>query len=133
MILGDEQRCIVAYLDGLDLTPVPYRDDIRVASSGSGQSIVSCERRKNMSNKQKDEAARLEEQYPGITEQLNQFKEAKLPSCPHCKSVETASVQVGIVGRTMTLAALTKKIKLVPNMGNDKGKFFCNTCKKYFD
>ena len=86
-----------------------------------------------MSNKQEDETRHLEEQYPGITKQLNEFKEARLPSCPHCKSVETASVQVGIIGRTMTLAALTKKIKLVPNRGDNEGKFFCNTCKRFFD
>ena len=86
-----------------------------------------------MSNKQKDETKRLEEQYPGITKQLNEFNKARLPPCPHCQSVETASVQVGIIGRTITLSTLTKKIKLVPNMGDNEGKFFCNTCKKFFD
>lgn len=86
-----------------------------------------------MSNRPKDETKRLEEQYPGITKQIKEFKEARLPPCPHCNSVETASVEVGIIGRVITLAALTKKIKIVPNMGDKKGNFFCKTCNKFFD
>jgi hypothetical protein len=39
----------------------------------------------------------MEEQYPGITEQLNRFDQADLPSCVHCGSVNTASAQVGII------------------------------------
>ena len=73
------------------------------------------------------------EAYPGIEEQLRRFKEAELPSCPHCGSSDTASVQVGVIGRTIYLAASTKKFKLVPNMKDKLGKFFCNNCGKYFD
>jgi len=74
-----------------------------------------------------------EEQYPGITEQIRQFEEMVLPACPHCGSADTASVQVGVIGRTMYIAGKTKKFKLVMNMSNKLGKYFCNQCKKYFD
>ena len=73
------------------------------------------------------------EAYPGVEEQLRRFKEAELPSCPHCGSSDTASVQVGVIGRTIYLAAMTKKFRLVPNMTDKLGKFFCNNCGKYFD
>ena len=75
----------------------------------------------------------VEEQYPGITEQMKLFQEAELPSCPHCGSENTASVQVGIIGRTIKLAASTSKFKLVQNMENKLGEYFCNECRKYFD
>ena len=75
----------------------------------------------------------LEDRYPGITEQLRRFEEAELPSCPHCGSDNSASVQVGVIGRTIYLAASTKKFKLVPNMKDKLGKFFCNACGKFFD
>jgi hypothetical protein len=75
----------------------------------------------------------FEDRYPGITEQLRRFEEAELPSCPHCGSGNTASVQVGVIGRTIYLAASTKKFKLVPNMKDKLGKFFCNACGKFFD
>jgi hypothetical protein len=74
-----------------------------------------------------------EERHPGVTEQLRRFEEAVLPSCPHCGSEDTASVQVGIIGRTMELAASTRKFKLVPNMVNKLGKYFCNECENFFD
>src|SRR5271157_4815733 len=73
------------------------------------------------------------EAYPGVEEQLRRFEEVELPSCPHCGSSDTASVQVGVIGRTIYLAASTKKFHLVPNMTDKLGKFFCNNCGKYFD
>lgn len=75
----------------------------------------------------------LERDYPGITEQYRHFEEAEPPSCSHCGSDDTASIQVGIIGRTIYLAGASKKIKLVPNMSDKKGKYFCNECSKYFD
>ncbi|MEP7134304.1 MAG: hypothetical protein ABI904_05175 [Chloroflexota bacterium] len=75
----------------------------------------------------------LEEQYPGITAQIRRFEEAELPSCPHCGSGATASVQVGLIGRTMCIAGSTKKFKLVMNMADKLGTYFCNECKKFFD
>jgi RNA polymerase-binding transcription factor DksA len=75
----------------------------------------------------------MERQYPGITEQYLRFEEAKLPSCSHCGSRDTASVQVGIIGRTIYLAGASKKFKLVPNISDQKGKYFCNACNKFFD
>jgi hypothetical protein len=90
-----------------------------------------------MTDKKNDEPTpthkSLEEQYPGITEQFTRFEQAELPSCPHCGSVNTASVQVGIIGRTITLSALTRKFKLVPNIEDRLGKYFCNTCGNFFD
>jgi hypothetical protein len=75
----------------------------------------------------------LEDRYPGITEQIRRFKEADLPPCPHCGSGDTASVQAGVIGRTMNIAGSTRKFKLVMNMADKKGEYFCNECKKFFD
>ena len=85
-----------------------------------------------MTDKKKSVSKSTEEQYPGITEQFNHFEQAELPSCPHCGSANTASVQVGIIGRTIMLAGLSKKFKLVPNMKDKQGKYFCNECGKFF-
>ena len=75
----------------------------------------------------------LEEIYPGITEQIRRFVEADLPSCSHCGSEDTASVQVGAVGRAAVIADATKKVKLVPNAKDKLGTYFCNACGKYFN
>jgi len=75
----------------------------------------------------------MERQYPGITQQYLSFDEAELPSCSHCESQDTASVQVGIIGRTIHLAGASRKFKLVPNGSDKKGKYFCNECGKFFD
>ena len=75
----------------------------------------------------------MECQYPGITEQYFRLEEAELPPCSHCGSKDTASVQVGIVGRTIYLAGVSKKFKLVPNVSDRKGKHFCNDCNKFFE
>jgi hypothetical protein len=73
----------------------------------------------------------MEERYPGITEMIKRYKEAALPSCPHCGSVDTANVQVGIIGYKMNIAAATKKFHPVPNVWDRLGKYFCNACGKY--
>ena len=44
----------------------------------------------------------------------------------------SASVQVGVVGITIRLAATCQKFKLIPN-GPPKGEWFCNHCEKFFD
>lgn len=75
----------------------------------------------------------IEEAYPDITKQIRQFEEADLPPCLHCKSDDTAIVRAGVIGRSITIAASTRKLKLVPNKTEDMGTYFCNECKKYFD
>lgn len=70
--------------------------------------------------------------YPGIKEQILRFEEADLPACPHCGSTDTAKVQVGVIGRTISIAVSTTKVKLVGN-GPKPGRWFCNACKKFFD
>lgn len=75
----------------------------------------------------------IEEQYPGIAEQIRKYAEAELPPCSHCGSTDTAAVLVGIVGRTMLIAQSTRKAALVANEKDRLGKFFCNECKKFFD
>jgi hypothetical protein len=74
----------------------------------------------------------LEEQYPGIKEMILQFEAAHLPTCAHCASSNIAKVQVGIIGRTITIAAATTKLKLIPN-GPRPGGYFCNACKAFFN
>lgn len=78
------------------------------------------------------EAKNIEDDYPDITEQIRRFAEAELPSCPHCGSENTASVQVGMVGRAITIAESTPKVKLVPSAKDKLGNYFCNECGKYF-
>ena len=75
----------------------------------------------------------IEKNYPDVTEQIRRFEEAELPACPHCKSPKTAVVRAGVIGRSLTIAASTTKIKLVLNITNKMGTYFCNECKKYFD
>ena len=79
------------------------------------------------------EATNIEDNYPDITEQIRRFAEAELPSCPHCGSDNTASVQVGMIGRAITIAESTPKVKLVPNAKDKLGLYFCNECGKYFN
>ena len=74
---------------------------------------------------------RMESSYPGIAEQIHHFDTAELPSCPHCESSDSATVQVGVVQRATNIAAATTKFRLVPN-GPKPGPYFCNDCKRYF-
>ena len=99
-------------------------------TSESADKIVE-ERKKDKSKK----SSRLdwEERYPGITEQIQRYSEAELPSCPHCKSDDTAIVRAGVIGRSITIAGSTRKLKLVLNKTDEMGTYFCNECKKYFD
>jgi hypothetical protein len=75
----------------------------------------------------------MERQHTGLVKTIMQFENAELPACPHCMSGNTAEVQVGIIGRTIYLASATTKAKLVPNVVNKLGKYFCNACHKFFD
>jgi hypothetical protein len=70
--------------------------------------------------------------YPGITRQVRYFEEAKFPSCAHCGSTDTASVQIGVIGRTIAIACRTRKFHLIAN-GPRSGKYYCHNCKQYFD
>ena len=81
----------------------------------------------------KKKAPDIEKNYPGVTKQIRQFEEAELPSCPYCKSDDTAMVRAGVIGRSITVAASTRKMKLVPNITDEMGAFFCRNCERYFD
>jgi len=74
----------------------------------------------------------MENQHPGIKETILYFENAKLPSCPHCGSENTADVQCGIIGRTIYIATATTKFKLIPNPPKP-GSYFCNNCKEFFN
>jgi len=73
----------------------------------------------------------MERQHPGITEQIWRFENADLPPCPSCGSTDTASVQVGVIGRTIYLATATTKFFLIPN-GPKKGSYYCRSCRQFF-
>jgi hypothetical protein len=75
---------------------------------------------------------RLEIQYPGIRESILFFENAELPACPHCGSEDTANVQAGILGRTISIATAITKFRLVPKRPKP-GSYYCNACKTYFD
>ncbi len=73
----------------------------------------------------------LEATYPGILESILWFEGAALPACPRCSSSDTADVQVGIIGRTINIAAATTKFKLIAN--GPKPGYFCNACDEFFN
>ena len=100
--------------------------------SNDGQSISAIPTLKSLRLDQQTKI-RIEENYPGILGQIERFEKADLPLCLHCGSDDTASVQVGVNGRTMTIATFTSKFKLVLNVEDKKGKYFCNKCGSYFD
>ena len=79
----------------------------------------------------KEALERMERRYEGITKSIMNYENADLPPCPHCQSDNTAEVSVGLVGRSMTVAGATTKIKLLPN-GPKPGRYYCNNCKNYF-
>ena len=78
-----------------------------------------------------DQIRKMEEDRPGITEQIWRFENMDLPACPVCGSSDTASVQVGIIGRTIAIGSATTKVHLMGNV-NDRGIHFCNVCRKQF-
>ena len=77
------------------------------------------------------EIRKMEEQRPGITEQIWDFENMDLPACPVCGSTDTASVQAGVIGRTMNINLATTKIHSMLNW-NGKGIYFCNVCRQQF-
>ena len=68
--------------------------------------------------------------YPGLAEQVALYRQIAFPPCPHCGSIAVKKVEAGVIGRTVTLAALTKRIHLVT--GPKPGEFRCETCGSYF-
>lgn len=73
----------------------------------------------------------LDQLYPGLKSQVQSFENMELQACANCDSADTASVQVGLIGRTMSLAGATTKFRLVAN-GPKPGKYFCNQCNEFF-
>jgi len=65
-------------------------------------------------------------------EQYRRFTQLEVPPCPLCTTCNTASVQVGVIGLTIRLAATCSKFKLIPN-GPKPGNWFCNSCERFFD
>jgi len=65
-------------------------------------------------------------------EQDKRFMQLEVPPCPRCGTCNTASVQVGVIGITIRLAATCPKFKLIPN-GPKPGEWFCNSCGRFFD
>mgnify|MGYP001943572677 CR=1 FL=1 len=75
--------------------------------------------------------AKLEVDYPGITQSILKFDESPLPHCPSCRSENTAHVKIGCIGRTMAIAAATTKVKLIPN-NTTPSNHYCNSCTTFF-
>jgi hypothetical protein len=59
------------------------------------------------------------------------FMRMEVPPCTQCDSRTTASVQVGIIGTTIRLAAKCNKFKLIAH-GPKPGNWFCNSCHQFF-
>ncbi len=84
------------------------------------------------SEPEKATAKSIEQVYPGVTEQIRRYKEAEWPACPRCgSSAHTAKVSHGIIGRAITVAASTSRIKL--SAAATPGNHYCGTCEEYFD
>ena len=83
-----------------------------------------------MDTEEKDMLENLDKNYPGIKKQVMRFEQMEMPPCPHCGSEDTAIVQVGIIGRSINVAAATRKVTLVAN--HKPGDYRCNVCKEYF-
>ena len=64
-------------------------------------------------------------------ESYERFTQMEVPPCTQCGSHDTASVQVGVIGITIRLAATCRKFKLIPN-GPKPGNWFCHSCQKFF-
>jgi hypothetical protein len=77
------------------------------------------------------ELERMEAERPGIRAQIRRFEEKVVPTCSLCGSCETASVFVGIIGRTIAIAGATTKARLIPN-GPAPAPYFCWACSSYF-
>lgn len=71
----------------------------------------------------------FEEEYKKL---YRRFSRLVVPKCPSCGSGSTATVQVGIVGLSIRLAATCHKFKLIPN-GPKPGDWYCKSCSTYFD
>ena len=85
-----------------------------------------------MIKRSKTEIKQMEIQYPGIIDQIMRFENEDLPNCSYCGSEDTADVQIGIIGRTISIKGATSKIHLIFN-GPKPGQYFCNYCRKFFD
>ena len=60
------------------------------------------------------------------------FMRKEMPPCTLCGSPNTASVQVGLIGLTIRLAATCPKFKLIA-YGPKPGEWFCNSCQHFFN
>ena len=73
--------------------------------------------------------ANFSEAYKEILERYNSME---VPTCIHCGSPDTGSVEVGIIRLTMALSANCKKFKLVGN-GPKPADWYCNDCGQFFN
>lgn len=62
----------------------------------------------------------------------DRYTQIEVPACAHCRSGNTASVQLGVIGLTIRLAATCRKFKLIGN-GPKPGEWFCNSCQLFFN
>ncbi len=74
------------------------------------------------------ELAELEFQYSGILEQIRRFDAAPMPACPLCGSMYTASIQIGAVGRVLSIMRATDKVVVQFNGPGDR--FWCHACRQ---
>ena len=65
-------------------------------------------------------------------ELLEQYNSMEVPKCVYCKSLDTASVQCGVIRLTMALSATCRKFKLIGN-GPKLAEWYCNSCNEFFN
>jgi hypothetical protein len=132
--MADEEKDPRVRTDASDLNVERGDSDFEEPEGGEPtQKTRPASRQESVNEDNVREVIHLEDADPDIAEQIRLFEEASLPSCPFCGSTATASVQVGMVGRAITIAASTTKVKLVPSAKEKLGSYFCNACGKYFN
>lgn len=77
----------------------------------------------------------LEKQYLGIQAQIEAMEGTPSSSCPRCGREDAARITIGLVGRTLALAAATTRCHLLPS-GTDESQgmtWFCRHCQETYD
>lgn len=88
-------------------------------------------RGRKMEPSYEEQLAEWEAQYPGLRQQLAALEAMPRHPCAYCGDTDTAMLIVGVTGRTMSLAALTDRVKLVAYR-EEPGERWCRICARPF-
>lgn len=135
---NDKPKTMVRF----DFPPGATPEEIAAAIRAAGERLMK-ERDESLTRRNEGGSSRLEETRQVVAEYepydrekvyqelYERFTRMEVPACTHCSSRNTASVQVGVIGLTIRLAATCRKFKLIGN-GPKPGEWFCNSCQQFF-